>query len=166
VPQGQVDPASELCLACGLCCDGGLFDLVNLEDDDRARLAENGLGAPEHLPHPCPHYISSACSIYAIRPFRCRDYQCRVLEHMLEGELSRDEAHALVDQALAMRVLVQEVLPQGLTVTKLAQDVRAEAPENRTRPRLLGLARFVAYRLFVERHFLGAKARWMSKTKA
>jgi hypothetical protein len=85
---------------------------------------------------------------------------------MLEGELAPQAAHALVDQARAMRATVDEALPVGLTITRLAQDVWAEAAENRTAPRLLALARFVAYRLFVERHFLGPKARWMIREKA
>jgi hypothetical protein len=139
---------------------------VKLEDEDRARLTENGLPAPEHVPHPCPHFIDSACSIYAIRPWRCSDYQCRVLERMTAGELDADAAHALVEQAQAMRALVQEALPEGLAIVQLARDVRAEAPENRTAPRLAALVRFVAYRLFVERNFLGPKARWMTRTKA
>jgi hypothetical protein len=149
-----------------LCCDGGLFDHVKLEDEDRARLVENGLEPSEKLAHPCPHFIDQSCSIYAVRPWRCGDYQCRVLARMLEGELDAAAAHALVDQARGMRQAVMDVLPEGLTITRLAQDVRAENPENRAPSRLLALARFVAYRLFVERHFLSAKARWMIREKA
>jgi hypothetical protein len=124
------------------------------------------LDAPERLPHPCPHFITSACSIYAIRPWRCSDYQCRVLRGVIDGAIARDRAHELVDQAQAMRQFVKEALPEGLTVTRLAHDVRAQAPENRDAPRQLGLARFFAYRLFVERHFLGPKEHWMTRTKA
>ena len=121
---------------------------------------------PEQLAHPCPHFISSACSIYAIRPRRCRQYQCEVLEHMMCGDLARDEAHRLVEQALAMRALVQDALPEGLTATRLAQDIRDESPDTRTPARLLALAQFVAYRLFVERHFLAPKSRWLTHSKA
>jgi Fe-S-cluster containining protein len=149
-----------------LCSDGGLFDHVKLEDEDRARLVESGVDAPEKIAHPCPHFIDQSCSIYAIRPWRCSDYQCRVLARMLEGELDPDAAHALVDQARELRQAVKDVLPEGLTITRLAQDVRAENPENRAPSRLLALARFVAYRLFAERHFLSAKARWMIREKA
>jgi hypothetical protein len=127
---------------------------------------ENGLEESEKFAHPCPHFIDKSCSIYAIRPWRCSDYQCRVLAQMMEGELDQSAAHALVDQALDLRQAVRDALPEGLTITRLARDVRAESAENRSPPRLLALARFVAYRLFVERRFLSAKARWMIRDKA
>src|SRR3954469_24567821 len=34
---GAVNSGEQLCLACGLCCDGTLFDLVKLEGSDDAR---------------------------------------------------------------------------------------------------------------------------------
>ena len=40
-----VKPAEDLCRACGLCCDGTLFDVVKLEADDDARRLSN-LGLP------------------------------------------------------------------------------------------------------------------------
>lgn len=160
------DPASALCLACGLCCDGGLFHAVELTEEDRVRLADAGLDAPERLPHPCRHYAAPACSIYGVRPWRCADYRCRVLDSMLDGAIGPQEAHALVDRARALRAEVATVLPAGLTVVQLAEDMRLEAPDSRAPERLQPLVRFVAYRLFVERHFLGPKARWMSRTKA
>jgi hypothetical protein len=143
-----------------------LFDHVKLEDDDRARLLENGVEPDDKFAHPCPHFINSSCAIYVFRPWRCGDYQCRVLSNMLEGEIDPQAAHALVDKARALRASINEALPEGLTITQLARDVRVEAAENRATPRLLALARFVAYRLFVERHFLNPKARWMTRDKA
>ena len=39
-----MDSGEQLCLACGLCCDGTLFDLVKLEaSDDAAKLKTLGL---------------------------------------------------------------------------------------------------------------------------
>jgi hypothetical protein len=138
---------------------------VDLEDPDRARLIQQGLSAADRLPLPCPHFIAPACSIYAIRPSGCSDYQCEVLKGLLGGRIERKEAQDLVDQARRMRRLVEEALPDGLTAVRLAQDVRAQAPENRTPARLAALARFVAYRLFVERNFLGPRSRWMTGAK-
>ena len=162
----EVDRASALCLSCGLCCSGGLFDYVELDDEDRTRFGEAGLSSPDRLPLLRPHFISSACSVYAIRPWRCSDYRCRVLDAHVAGDIDAPGAHSLVEQAKAMRALVDDALPPGLTARQLAQDVRSQAPQSRDPPRLLALARFVAYRLFVERHFLGPKSRWMTKTKA
>jgi Fe-S-cluster containining protein len=153
-------------LSCGLCCNGALYDHVELEEDDRNRLAENGIEASDRFSHPCPHFIEQSCSIYAIRPRRCGDYQCEVLKKLYEGEIDAGAAHALVDQAKILRESVKSSLPEGLTLTCLAREVKAGKDEDRSPSRLLVLARFVAFRMFVERHFLPAKARWMIREKA
>lgn len=116
--------------------------------------------------HPCPHYIEQSCSIYAIRPWRCGDYQCQVLKKFLESEIDADAAHALVDRAKSLREALSSSLPDGLTATKLAQEVKAGKGDDRSPARLLALARFVTYRMFVERHFLTSKGRWMMRDKA
>ncbi|GGD93199.1 hypothetical protein GCM10011515_11230 [Tsuneonella deserti] len=137
-----------------------------MNEEDQQRLAAHGLVASEKLQHPCPHFIAPACSIYRIRPFRCSDYTCRVLEGMLQGELEPGAAHGLVEQALAMRKLVQDALPGDVTADRLARDLLSESAENRAPARLLALARFAAFRIFVERHFLGPKSRWMTRKSA
>jgi hypothetical protein len=65
-----------------------------------------------------------------------------------------------------LRTQVAEALPPELTVVPLAEDMRTAAPAAKEPSRLQALVRFVAYRLFVERHFLGPKACWMTRTKA
>ena len=145
-----------------MCCDGGLFDSVKLNDEDRLRLKANGIEAPEQLPHPCPHYGAPLCTIYTVRPWRCGDYQCEVLEQLVDGRIEFSAARALVDQALAMRTDAAEVMGPGLTIVDLAEDVRAQLPGKRSADRLQALVRFAAYRVFVERHFLGPKSRWMT----
>jgi Fe-S-cluster containining protein len=163
-PGGQSEAGSALCLSCGLCCDGALYDHVKLEREDRERLAENGFEAPDRLSHPCPHFIEQSCSIYAIRPWRCGDYQCEVLKQLYKGEIDAGAAHALVEQAKELRETVKSSLPEGLTIACLAQEVKA-GKDNRSPSQLLALVRFAAYRLFVERHFLPLKARWMTRQK-
>ncbi len=145
-----------------MCCDGGLFDLVKLSDEDRSRFQEHGLAAPESLAHPCPHFAAPACTIYAIRPWRCSDYRCEVLAGMMAGTIEPDAAHALVDQALAMRALVRDVLPAEVSIVELARDLKAQSPQDRSPGRLQAMARLAAFRVFVERHFLGPKSRWLT----
>ena len=162
----KADPASALCLSCGLCCDGGLFVWVSLNDSDRERLRSNGLYAPERLPHPCPNYSTPACTIYAIRPRQCREYRCGVLKALGDGELDEKVAHGLVAEALTMRARVITLLPEGTSVAGFAEDLKTGAPESRSPARLPALARFLAYRMFVERHFLSPDSHWLSREKA
>lgn len=77
---------SELCLSCGLCCDGSLFQLVKLqpgESDPRLRLV------PEHeaFAQPCSCFAAGACAIYEQRPAACRDFRCRLLGQPLAPAL-------------------------------------------------------------------------------
>jgi hypothetical protein len=162
----KADPASALCLSCGLCCDGGLFGWVSLNDSDRERLRSNGLDAPELLPHPCPHYSTPACTIYAIRPCQCADYRCEVLKALVDGVIDEDTAHGLVAEALILRAGVTALLPEGITFAGFAEDMKNGTRVSGSPARLPALARFVAYRLFVERHFLSPDSHWLSREKA
>jgi hypothetical protein len=146
-----------------LCCDGGLFSWVSLTEEDRDRLRANGLDGPDRLPHPCRHYSTPACTIYAVRPAQCCAYRCEVLKAFLDGDMQEHAAHALIDRALSMRAGVSQLLPEGTTFTGFAEDMKTGAPASRSSARLPALARFLAYRLFVERHFLSPDSHWLPR---
>lgn len=96
----QVASRSEdLCLSCGLCCDGSLFWAVPLEpgEDLPAQLAADG-----RLRQPCACF-NGACTIYADRPAACRSFDCRVLQTVQAGH--RDAAWAREQIAGMRRVL-------------------------------------------------------------
>ena len=134
---------------------------VKLTPEDGSRLEANGLAGADRLPHPCPHYSRPACTIYAIRPWRCSDYRCEVLKGFSAGTLDAGTAHALIARAKEMRARVNEVLPPEMTIVDLAREVRGQPIATRTADQLQALVRFAAYRVFVERHFLDEKSPWM-----
>ena len=91
--------AERLCAACGMCCDGVLFHSVVLQPEDPSRkLAALGFklrrkkGA-EYFLQPCSAYRECLCAIYEARPSRCRDFRCRQLLRLANGEST--EATAL-----------------------------------------------------------------------
>ena len=97
--------AERLCAACGMCCNGVLFDGTRLEPEDSVRsLAALGLrlkrqdGELQFL-QPCPAYKGSCCSIYGKRPQRCRTFACRQLRALDAGERSEEEVRAKVAEA-------------------------------------------------------------------
>jgi hypothetical protein len=61
---------------------------------------------------------------------------------------------------------VTALLPEGITFAAFAEDMKTGAPASGSPARLPALARFVAYRLFVERHFLSPDSHWLSREKA
>ena len=87
---GFVNPGEQLCLACGLCCDGTLFDLVKLEQGDDAQKLR-ALGLPVSLsrgktpvarfPQPCSALCEDrTCQVYTERPWQCRTFECQLLK--------------------------------------------------------------------------------------
>lgn len=106
---GAVEPGEELCRACGLCCDGTLFDVVKLEPGDNAgRLKAFGLpitvsrgqAAVARFPQPCAALCADrTCRLYADRPGQCRAFECRVFKDAHAGRISFTAALRLVRQA-------------------------------------------------------------------
>lgn len=99
----------QLCVACGLCCDGTLFDLVKLEATDNApKLKQLGLPVkvtrgkvPVTLfPQPCAALCADrVCRIYADRPWQCRVFECGVFKEAKSGRMTVEVAQRLVKQA-------------------------------------------------------------------
>jgi uncharacterized protein len=104
-----VNLGQELCLACGLCCDGTLFDGVKLEpSDDAARLKALGLPVSStrsklpvaRFPQPCAALCADCtCRLYADRPLQCRIFECGVFKDAKAGRINFAAAHRLVKQA-------------------------------------------------------------------
>lgn len=82
----------DLCLACGLCCNGVIFADVKLQPGDAAaRLRTLGLpltevsarraqGGGQKLLQPCPAFDGCECRVYADRPGYCRQFECVLLK--------------------------------------------------------------------------------------
>ncbi len=104
-----VNSAEQLCVACGLCCDGTLFDLVKLEaSDDGAKLKALGLpvkvsrgAAPvPRFAQPCAALCQDrTCRLYADRPWQCRVFECGVFKDAKAGRTTFAAALRLVTQA-------------------------------------------------------------------
>jgi Fe-S-cluster containining protein len=118
--------AEDLCLACGLCCNGAIFARVKLQpEDDQARLRALGLplvsrrslkGALDHPPsairnlhllQPCSAFDGCRCRIYAERPLHCRRFECLLLKAVKEG---RTQASAALRTIRAAREANEAVL--------------------------------------------------------
>ena len=104
----------QLCLQCGMCCNGVLFRDVELQPgDDAQKLLGLGMPVkvakasttrnpkPETRNHkfnqPCVALGSDCkCRIYAERPSRCRQFECAVLLGVMAGEASAEDALKLI----------------------------------------------------------------------
>jgi Fe-S-cluster containining protein len=115
-----MESGEQLCRACGLCCDGTLFDLVKLEQgDDAAKL--KGLGLPVSLsrgktpvarfPQPCSALCADrTCRLYANRPWQCRTFECKLFKDAQAGRVTFAAALRRVKQARRRADKVRQLL--------------------------------------------------------
>ena len=98
----------ELCLTCGLCCNGVIFANVGLRPgDDATRLRSLGLpiATPQsklrlpHLVQPCAAFDGCRCRVYADRPQYCREFECVLLKSVKAGHTERSAALRIIGTA-------------------------------------------------------------------
>ncbi len=103
-----------------MCCDGTLFDGVQLEPgDDAARLRALGLPVTfsrsrkpvARFPQPCAALCADrSCRVYPDRPRQCRIFECGVFKKTKAGELPPDSALKLVKKGRRLSDQVRRLL--------------------------------------------------------
>ena len=91
----SIPDAARLCLDCGLCCNGVLFDQVRLQPgDNRKSLTARGLKIKKGgwFNQPCTALCGTLCLLYQSRPTRCRQFECRQYQQVAAGEISYESA--------------------------------------------------------------------------
>lgn len=108
---------SDICTACGLCCDGTLFGHALLEPDEIDAAVSSGFTLKEFsgtpgFSQPCQQLCGTRCGIYAARPKICHDYRCIMLNRIGAGKIEMDDALRHVAQVrTAVADLYAELLP-------------------------------------------------------
>ena len=87
--------SGNVCLSCGLCCDGTIIGFVQLDGDELSALKElmdieesSNKGV---FLQPCNNYCDG-CNIYSQRPKQCASFKCRLLKSVEKKELDFDSA--------------------------------------------------------------------------
>jgi hypothetical protein len=123
--------AGELCLTCGLCCNGGLFADVKLQPGDNPaqlralglpltplRKSASGAAAPEaghrlRFAQPCAALDGCRCRLYPDRPHYCREFECLLLQSVQTGRTEKAAAlriiRTAVQRADRVRFLLREL---------------------------------------------------------
>ena len=124
---------SDLCLACGLCCNGVLFDQGVLLPTEFNLAHEIGLtilaGDDNEMPTfrmPCPCFQQGRCSTYRKRPEACGRYRCDLLQALKTQEIDLDAALEQVAQAKALIAEI-ELLIEDTNVSESANETMGEA---------------------------------------
>lgn len=101
---------TNICLPCGLCCDGTLIGFVQLEHKEVPRLRalmeiEEGHGEGFIL-HPCKSFCGE-CTIYDDRPKQCDHFKCGLLKSVEKGELAFNSAVETIHETKEMKTAIE-----------------------------------------------------------
>ena len=103
-----------LCLACTLCCNGGLFADLKLSQGDTYRLRRNSiflsLTRSGKLTQPCQALCGPTCTIYSSRPDYCRRFECLLLKKAKEGQVSAAAALKVIRTARRRLARAEQLL--------------------------------------------------------
>lgn len=137
-----MEPGEQLCVACGMCCDGTFFGHVRLGPHDDPKKLKN-LGMPVRTSRSQPPVVrfrqpcsalcaDRRCRVYADRPAQCRAFECRVYQDLLGRRLALPAALRLVRRgrrrANRVRALLREL---GDTEEHLSLSQRFQALQRR-----------------------------------
>jgi len=128
------DAEQSLCVQCGLCCDGTIFERARVfPEDDLARLEADGFillttAARSGFALPCHHQQGRLCIVYQQwRPQVCHTFRCALLRRFEASELSWEEASTRIERTVALVERIEAQLPaQGVNErTSLKQRLAA-----------------------------------------
>jgi hypothetical protein len=120
------EPEQEICLACGFCCDGTLFDNARLQPGEWGTLPElieaNYLksGEKEYFRLPCP-YFNGKCTIYNKKKAGiCSLYRCQLLTDIANKSISQDEALNIIHN---VKMLKKEITSLTRHIPKISDNM-------------------------------------------
>lgn len=105
---------SNICVPCGICCDGTALGFVLLEPDDLPRLREvmdieEGEKTGVFF-QPCVKHKGGCCSIYEKRPKACAKFECGLLASIDQQELEVDAAMDVIELVKQKRKDIEKTL--------------------------------------------------------
>ena len=108
-----MDDSTNICLSCGLCCDGTVIGFVQLGREEIPVLRElmnieNADGEGCFL-QPCNNYCDG-CTIYSKRPKQCANFKCGLLESIEHKVMDSDTALETIDAVKQKKIAIERKL--------------------------------------------------------
>jgi hypothetical protein len=108
-----MDDSENICLSCGLCCDGTLIGFVQLEKEELPRLRKvmeiEGTENNAFLLHPCKKYCNG-CTVYADRPTQCSKFNCGLLTAVEKHSIPFEKALTCIEEVNSLKIRIEEKL--------------------------------------------------------
>jgi len=175
----EEDKADGICTRCGLCCNGALFDRVQVSGDAPDRLAKIGFelshssageaAGEASIPFPCAMLSGTRCTVYADRPIKCAAFRCELLRSYESGAIARDEALDRIATAKSLLARVAATMPAGWTFPQARQHWRGRMA-NATAGDNLATGEFMMQmsltNIFLDRYFYSEGKRQLEMQEA
>lgn len=109
----NMNESTNICLSCGICCDGTLIGFVQLDQKEIPEIRaimdieeENGQGL---FLHPCKKYCDG-CMVYSRRPKQCASFECGLLKSVEKRELAFNSAVEIINVVKQKKIVIEEKL--------------------------------------------------------
>jgi len=155
--------SSQLCMSCGLCCQGLLHPNTALEPKEVPAARKLGFQIIDHdgpaFPQPCVKF-ERCCTIYERRPQACVGYKCALLRKLEAGDIQFDVAMNTVAEAHRLIGEAADCVPDGQLVSEFrAHLTKSARPASSDGNAPLRRLRMTALGVFLDKHFVRDKAR-------
>ncbi len=105
--------SSNICLSCGLCCDGTLIGFVQLTREElplvRDLLKVEEADGNGIFLQPCIKYCDG-CTIYNERPKQCASFKCGLLKSVDQKEIDFNLAVEVVNEVKQLKISIEKKL--------------------------------------------------------
>lgn len=105
--------ASNICLSCGLCCDGTLIGFVHLNQKELPAVSKimtvEGAKGNGFFLQPCEKYCDG-CSIYTERPQHCATFKCGLLDSVEQEKSTFDSAVETISEVKEQKRAIQRTI--------------------------------------------------------
>ncbi|NQV02398.1 MAG: YkgJ family cysteine cluster protein [Bacteroidia bacterium] len=128
-----------ICIRCGLCCDGTLFNHAKIKDAEPIATGfsfEIIQNETRGFNLPCGYLKEKICSIYETRPYAvCEAFKCKLLRSVNADKISFTDALKVVDETLALKAKIESQLSEhhpkngGDSLPRKMKEFNAHFPE-------------------------------------
>jgi hypothetical protein len=113
--ENQIIEEQEICLSCGICCDGTLYEKANLYSGEKGNLPEKieeryfTIDKAEYFRLPCS-YFSGKCTIYNLKKAMvCSGFKCKLLVNFTKEKISKVDAIKIIENVKKYREEVEDL---------------------------------------------------------
>lgn len=119
-PPAEGGGEGSICIGCGLCCDGTLFDHLAVQDPSDLGAPLLALGVelvveadPPVFALPCPALDRGVCTVHHLhRPQACGWFECDLSAAVADGRIGRRAAVQVIADTLDLRDRVRAGLAE------------------------------------------------------